>query len=160
MVKIAMTYTVVDLLDKFISIEQAGYELYMKIASETDVTEKIKVLARVFALEEKRHIDVFSNMKDKVKDDSGIVIDFSIYDRASQLISEFIKFTRNLLIKDTRELIEFCLNFEEENLALLVIIQGILIQSQEDEKTTKYKVLTELIKEEQNHIRDISIFKK
>ncbi len=156
----AMGYTVVDLLDKFISIEQAGYELYMKIANEAAVPERVKVIARVFALEENRHVEIYKNLKERVKDDSDIVIDFSVYDRASKLISDIASFTRYFSFKDTSELIYFCLNFEEENLALLIIIQGILIQSKDDEKTTKYKVLTELIQEEQKHVQDVSVFKR
>lgn len=155
----AMGYTVVDLLDKFISIEQAAHELYMKAANEAAVPEKVKTLAKVFAIEENRHIELYKNLKEKVKDDPDIYIDFTIYDRASKMIADFAKFTRNLSVKDTSELIDFFLNFEEENLALLIIIQGILVQSKEDEKTTKYKVLAELIKEEQKHIDDVSVFK-
>ena len=156
----SMTYTVVDLLDKFISIEEAGYGLYMKIASEASVADNIKVLAKVFALEEKRHIEKYKKLKVQVKDDPDIAVDISIYARASKLVFDFTKISRSLIIKDTMELIELCLNFEEENLALLFMIQGILVQSQEDEKTTLYKVLTELIKEEQKHIDNLSIFKK
>jgi rubrerythrin len=156
----AMGYTVVDLLDKFISIEQSGYELYTKVANEADVPEKVRTIAKVFAIEENRHIELYKDLKERVKDDPDISIDFSIYDRASKMISDFAKFTRNFSAKDTNELIDFFLNFEEENLALLIIIQGILVQSKEDEKTTRYKVLAELIKEEQKHIDEVSVFKR
>lgn len=155
-----MGYTVVDLLDKFISIEQAARELYTKVANEADVPEKVKTIAKVFAIEENRHIELYKNLRERVKDDPDIFIDFSIYDRASKLISDFAKFTKSLNAKDTNELIDFFLNFEEENLAMLIIIQGILVQSKEDEETTKYKVLAELIKEEQKHIDQVSVFKK
>ncbi len=156
----AVGYTIVDLLDKFIAIEQAARELYTKVANGDAVPERVKVIARVFAIEENRHIESFKNLKERVKKNSDIVIDFSIYDRASKLISDFAKFTNNLSVKNTSELIDFFLNFEEENLAMLIIIQGILVKSKEDEETTVYKVLTELIKEEKKHIEEVSVFKK
>lgn len=155
-----MAYTVFDLLDKFIMIEEYGYEMYMKIVDSNAVEEKVKTVARVFANEEKRHYNFFNKLKNEVEYKPGIIVDLLIYDKASKLISEFLSYDRSILLKDTRQILEFCLEFEKANLALLLNIQGILVKSQEDQETDSYQVFTQLINEEQKHIREISGFIK
>lgn len=46
-----MAYTTSDLIDKFILIEQSGYEMFMKMAADEGADVRLKTLARVFAIE-------------------------------------------------------------------------------------------------------------
>lgn len=153
-----MAYTVIDLIDKFILIEQGGYEMFIKMASVEGTQERIKTLCRVFANEEKRHGEVYKKLKSEISGEPDLEVDFSIYDKASKFIYEFINSNRPVSDLDTRGMLEFCLSFEKENLALAISIQGILANEKKGIGTKVYDALTEIISEEEKHIKNIEAF--
>lgn len=155
-----MAYTIVDLLDKFILIEQKGYEMFMVIAANEAVEERIKALARIFASEEKRHSEIYKGLKEKMAGEPGIDVDLGIYDRASKLIYEFLNGNRIARTQNAKDILEFCLDFEKENLALIMSIQGILVSGEKSADSKNYRLLEELIGEEQKHIKNIELFLK
>lgn len=148
-------YTVVDLIDKLIQIEKVGYELYMKIAQDLGNEERVKILAKVFSMQEKRHIKIYEDLKKRASEYDDIDIDFNIYDKAAKLIYGFSRLHTEKNISNTKELLRFSLMFEKENLALVLSIRGLFVKTQEDSETKNYKVLSEIIEEEQKHINDI-----
>lgn len=153
-----MAYTIVDLLDKFISIEQAGYKMYTEIAKTDNVENKIKTIAKIFAMEEKKHIEVYKSLKKSMEKEPDIEVDFFIYDKASTLIYQFTKLNKVPDTTSPKRLLEYCLSFEKDNLALLLSIKGILIKSKADEESINYKILSKLISEEQKHVENIKCF--
>ncbi len=153
-----MPYTIVDLLDKFISIEHAGYKMYMEIIKMNNVPEKIKTIARVFAIEEEKHIETYKQIKNKMESEPNIEVDLHIYDKASTLIYQFSKLNKISDLPSSKSLLEFCLEFEKSNLALLLSIRGILIRTTGDEDSVSYKAISELVDEEYKHIKNIEYF--
>lgn len=153
-----MAYTIIDLLDKFILIENTGYEMFMNISKSESLDEKIKMLARIFANEEKKHIEIYKNLKEEIKNENNIDIDFAIYDKASKMAFQFLNNNRIADLKDRKDILELSLNFEKENLALVLSIQGLLVKDQKDANTEKYRALDEIIREEQKHIKNIEAF--
>lgn len=153
-----MAYTIKDLLDKFILIEKNGYDMFINIAKSESSNEKMKTIARVFANEEKRHREMYKNLKEAIINENNIEIDFQIYDKASKLALQFLNNDRITNPQNLKELLIFSLNFEKENLALVLSIQGYLVKEQKDASTEKYKVLDEIIREEQKHIKSIEAF--
>lgn len=155
-----MAYTVIDLLDKFIQIEQTGYEMFTQIADSSGAQEKIKTLARIFAREEKRHMDIYRRLKEKMQKEPGIEVDFSLYDKASTIIFGFFRPGLTGGAEDERQLLETCLNFEKENLALALSVRGVLMNSDKGAESVPYKIMTVIVNEEQKHIKNIEIFLK
>ncbi|HYE10992.1 MAG TPA: hypothetical protein VEF53_12500, partial [Patescibacteria group bacterium] len=120
-----MAYTIIDLIDKFILIEQSGYEMFMKMAADEGAEERVKTLARVFAKEEERHVETYVNLRKEIAAVADIEIDLRIYDRVTKFIYEFINNNKAVSNLDIKGMLEFCLEFEKENLALVISVQGI-----------------------------------
>ncbi len=86
------------------------------------------------------------NIKTLEKED----IDFFIYDKISARIQQF-KFNMNITKMDNvKELINFSIDFEKENLALLIDIQGQLVRKETDTNMLSYNVMGKIINEEKN----------
>lgn len=154
---IRMGYNIVDILDKLIIIEKKGYIIYHAISQMENVEEKIKVVARILADQEARHVQLYKKIKKITEKGDMPAIDFDIYDQASQLISGYTT-PPSVHMVDIQQLIRFALDFEKQNLALVMRIQGLLVRGLGGEESVSYKVLTEIIKEEQKHIQDLEGF--
>lgn len=150
-------YTIIDLLDKLIVIEQKGYKMYKLISHMEDIDENIKVVARILASEEKKHAEEYKKIKEVVEKGEIPPIDFSIYDQASNLISSF-RHPISGHIKDVEQLLHFALDFESQSVSLTLSIQGLLIKGSGDSSSVTYQVLTQIIQEEQKHIENIERF--
>lgn len=155
-----MAYTIIDLIDKFILIEQSGYEMFMKMAAGEDTQERTKTLCRVFANEEKRHIEIYKQLKEDIAGESDIEIDFRIYDKVTKFIYEFINNNKSVGNPDIKGMLEFCLEFEKENLALAMSVQGVFVNEKTGTDSKIYNVLGEIIGEEEKHIKNIEVFLK
>lgn len=153
-----MPYTIVDLLDKFIAIEQTGYKMFMEITYRKDIQDNIKTMARIFANEEKKHIEMYQKLKAKMENEPQTEVDFFIYDKASTVIFQYTKINRNVETENSKRLLEFCLNFEKDNLALLLSIRGIFLKSKADTNSLNYKLISEIIAEEQKHVKNVETF--
>lgn len=155
-----MAYTTTDLIDKFILIEHSGYQMFMKMAADEGADERLKTLARVFANEEKRHAEVYEKLKKEICGELDIEIDFHVYDKVTKFIYEFINSHKNVGSVDLRGMLEFCLEFEKENLALVMSVRGIFVDEKKGSDSMIYDVLTEIIGEEEKHIKNIEGFIK
>ena len=85
------------------------------------------------------------------------MIDFSIYDKISFLISQFNLRIHTADIRSAKELISFSLDFEGEILALFLDIQGRLIKTSADSNSTTYLILSDIIKAKNKLIHDLEI---
>jgi len=117
-------------------------------------------MARVLAREEKRHIQIYGRIKEELKDKENIEIDFQLYDKAYKAFSTFTKRSVDIKMESTKDLLQYALDFERENLSLAITVQGILMRRLGDEKTIAYEVLSELISEENRHVENIEKFIK
>ena len=148
-----MANTILDLLDKFISIEENGCSLFLNLSSQEDIPIKVKTMAKVFAQEEKRHIGLYQKLKGSIET-PDIEIDSSLYQKADRLIYDLKRINNPGEIKSLKELLEFCLNFERENLILVLEIQN-LMKIDNPIESVAYKILTDIAYEEQKHVANI-----
>lgn len=153
-----MAYTIVDILDKFILIEQKGQEIFQQIEANDEFNEKVRLMAKIFSKEEKFHSQLYERFKQEISQQINIEIDFMLYDQASKLIYNFLNDNRVQALNAPKELLSFCLDFEKENLSLVLSIQGILVKKQADMDTEAYKLLTKIIEQEKKHIKNIEMF--
>ena len=153
-------YTIIDLIDKLIAIEKSACQLYMKMAGNLELEEKVRILSKVFSNQENRHIKIYEDLRERASAYNDIEVDFSIYDKAAKLVYEFSRLHTRKNINDVKELLEFSLIFEKENLALLLSIRGLFVKSQQDLDTRNYQILSEIIEEEQKHVKDIEMILK
>ncbi|EJO5347591.1 hypothetical protein NRP93_001678 [Clostridium botulinum] len=147
-----MGYKVIDIIDNLIYIEKKGFRMFKKI-SENCRDTRVSIVAKTIANQENKHTEYYENLKNNIKDSDTEDIDFFIYDKISSRMQQF-KFSMNIPeMNNIKELINFSINFEKENLALLVDIQGQLIRKETDTNMLAYDVIGKIIKEEEKHIQ-------
>jgi len=151
-------YTIIDLLNKLIDIEKKIHVIYKEMVESEAFSQPIKTMARVLAREKKRNVEKYVYINNELKDKEGIDIDFELYDKVSKAILTFSKRSVDVNLTNTNELLKYAVDFEKENLALVLRIQGILVRRIEDEKTIAYMALTELIQERNMYIKNIERF--
>ena len=145
-------YTIIDLIDKLVKIDEEQYNLYLTISENLEVKNSLKIMAEVFFKEEKKHLHIFEELKENSSTFSDIDIDLATYDRSVELIYGFSKIKSEISILNVNELFTSALIFEKENLSLLLIVQGLLVKLYKDVESRNYIILSEIIKEEQKHI--------
>jgi len=148
-------YTIDDLISKLIKIEEEGYQFYLMISEKLEVENKLQIVAKVFSNQEKKHMLIYEELKNNSSSYDNIEIEFTIYNRASQLISEFSKMKSNNSITDVKSLLKFALEFEKENLSLVISIAGLFVKTEKYAQSKSYIILSEIIKEEENHVKMI-----
>lgn len=153
-------YTILDVIDRIIEIEEKSLEFYKMLKKSPNVAQRVKLTAGVFIREETRHIEIYENIKKDVENLDNIQIDFHIYDSVSKLISEFKKSLSYFETNDVKSLLNSALDFEQKNLALVIRIQGLIVTKKEDVENNSYKVLTRIIQEEEKHIELLKTFIK
>ncbi|MFA5524519.1 MAG: hypothetical protein WDA24_09180 [Tissierellales bacterium] len=151
-------YTIVDIMDKLIEIEENLLNFYKQLQMDMKIEERVKLAAGVLAREERRHIITYKGIKKEISNFKDIEIDFDIYDSASKIILEFKRGLIYSEVSDVKKLLSCALDFEHRNIALIIRIQGLLVRSMEDTQTNSYKALTKIIHEEEQHVNMIKIF--
>ncbi|MGO5093770.1 hypothetical protein [Clostridium sp. LCP25S3_F10] len=147
-----MGYTIIDIIDNLIYIEKKGYNMFKEI-SKSCKDSKVSIVAKTIANQENKHIQYYENLKENIETLDKEDIDFFIYDKVSARIQQF-KFNMNITeMTNIKELINFSIDFEKENLALLIDIQGQLIRKETDTNMLTYNVIEKIINEEKKHIQ-------
>lgn len=147
-----MNYTLSDLIQKLIDIEKTALDIYRKIGDRSKSESKvINIIARAIEKEEQKHIEYYENLKNNLSDELNETIDFYLYDRVSKLLFEFKSRIHIPQINNVQDLIKFSLEFEKNNIALLLDIQGRLLEKMDDVNNNMYKVISRIIKEEEKH---------
>lgn len=156
-----MAYTILDLIDKLIMIEQSACNMYKSIAKiNSSEIPKFKAIANILALEEERHAEYYTQIRNEAADFADIELDFDLYDRASEMINEFRKRIKLPAEVDIKGILEFALAFEKQNAALLIDIKGRLFKKSEDSQSTISMALTDLIIEEEKHVKNLMVVLK
>jgi len=156
-----MAYNVADLLKKFIAMKKGAYNLYMGIASNGRVDEKCKTAARVLAREENRYMKLYEDMKNNIINSAkNHDISIDIYDKSAKLFMEFSKRHSSININSVRELLQYAMDYEKDSLAIILSVQGLLVGEYNYVETEGYKILSEIIKEQEKHIKNIETFIK
>lgn len=158
-----MPYTIKDILDKLIEMENGMHKVYLDIADmNNDDFSSLKILCKVMSKEEKKHAEYFEKLKDSIGEEGtlDLTIDIDSYDKISQAIYQFKNNINIPSFEKVNELVGFLINFEKENLALLVNIRGNLIKKSEDAEKESYRILSILINEEANHVKSLAPYYK
>ncbi|PAB58730.1 ferritin family protein [Anaeromicrobium sediminis] len=153
-----MAYTVIDLLDKIILIEEMAKDMYEEMGKKYGEDINIRTIVNVLVREEERHIKYYKDLKKECKDEESI--DFHLYDKASFLFNQFKGNIIAPKISTKEELLNFAIDFERKNVAFLIDIRGRLVTSVNDSEKCMYRVLGKIIEEEQRHVDNIEKFVK
>lgn len=153
-----MAYTMVDLIDKLILIEQKGSNVYRIIAYTGNHVTSLRNAAAVLARDEERHVEYYTELKERLKEYPGLEIGFDLYDLASGLLHTFKRQIAMPDVEDVQALLMFAKNLEEENIALIKNIQGRLVNHRDDVGTMAYKVLGDILAQEETHIKNLESF--
>lgn len=153
-----MGYTIVDIMNKLLGIEESGKSFYLELAAKESRNIKLASVARILAKEEERHIALYLDLLHTPQPVEDMEISFDVYDRAVKLLSEFSRFSKSPKAQDAKELINWALSFERENLALVLSIRGLLVRTAEDTQSHAYNILSEVIREEEKHISNLEQF--
>lgn len=151
-------YKLTDLIDKIIKVEELGAELFIKESEGIKGHENLKVLAKVLAAQERKHIKLYENFKESIlnyEDIEDIDVEVDIYDKASKLVYEFMHFNTYKEIYDVKDLFELGLSFANDTLALIKRVRGLFVSAPSDMETNNYKLLTAIIKQEEKFIIDL-----
>jgi rubrerythrin len=145
-------YTIHDIIEKLIVIEQDAMKLYAGIADKTKNSNiMLSVMAKSLANEESRHIQYYEELKININEEENVQIEFFLYDKVAKLLYEF---RNNMILPELeviQDLIKYALEFEKNNIALLLDIQGRLVINLKDSSKVSYDILSKLIKEEREH---------
>lgn len=147
-----MNYTISDLLEKLINIEENTLEIYNEI--QVNLESKFKafdIIILAIKKEELKHIEYYKKLKKELENNSNEEIDFYLYDRVAKLLFEFKNQNNIPRISIVQDLIRYAFELEKKNIALLIDIQGRLIQKEDDMNKKVYKVINDIITEERGH---------
>lgn len=151
-----MAYTIVDLLDKIISIEEMAKKMYVDLSDKYKNDISTKTILNILVREEERHISYYKEIKKEcVKPEP---IDFHLYDKASFLFNQFKGNIIAPKLENHEELLKFAVDFEKKNVAFLIDIRGRLVTNVEDIDKPMYKILDKVIEEEKKHVENLEQF--
>lgn len=147
-----MAYTIFDLIEKLIDIEKDALEIYKKIEKKSkNKSQVISIVARAIEKEEQKHIKYYEKLKSDLNEELNESIDFYLYDRVAKLLFEFRSRIQLPEIDNVQDLIKYSLEFEKNNIGLLLDIQGRLLEKIDDVNNNVYKVISTIIEEEKKH---------
>ncbi|ALB46828.1 MULTISPECIES: hypothetical protein [Clostridium] len=148
-----MNYTIYDLIERLIDIENNALEVYKKI--EENAKEKnsknIEIITRVIRKEEIKHIKYYERLKEKFNYELNDTIDFYLYDKVVKLLYEFKSQIRIPHVDNVQDLIKYSLEFEKNSISLLLDIRGRLLGNLNDVNNNVYKIISNIIEEERRH---------
>lgn len=147
-----MNYTSSDLIDKLINIEHIALEIYIKIEEKYRAeSQLIGIVVRAIEKQEEKHIEYYENLKNDLEGRVKDSIDFHLYDKVSNLLFEFKNQMQLPELDNVQDLVGFALKFEKNNIALLLDVQGRLLEKMDDVNNIIYNVISKIISEEEEH---------
>lgn len=154
-----MAYNTIDLINKIIFVAKKRKEMYKNISLEGSKTFKVSLVANILTKDVEKTIEYYEQLKIEFENDID-EIDFFVYDKIAFLVNVFQRRFINPDVKDIESLLEFSMDFEKQIVALFIDMQGRLLQKEEDSEMKAYKILSDIIKRKQKHIRNIQKFIK
>ncbi|MCT4509673.1 MAG: hypothetical protein N4A48_13125 [Tepidibacter sp.] len=156
-----MAYNNIDLIDKMIYIEQKRKEIYIQIANENFQNKLISIIVKTLLKNLDRNLTYYTKEKEYIEQENlSEVINFLLYDKILFLINKFKKRLAKPDITNVKSLLKFSISWENQVYALLIDIQGRVIEKEEDIGTNTYILLTKLIKEKEEYIKSLEAFAK
>ena len=160
-----MGYNIIDIVNKCIIIEENKRKIFKKIINEDSLnlikSELIRlrliVLVKTFLKDIDRVIDYYEELKNRINISSIEEIDFRTYDKIAFLMNEYDNKIKYMDLDEIspKEYVDIKLDLTKDKYALLIDIQGRLYNNTNDNKSSTYEVLTNLINHTDNHIKVI-----
>ncbi|SUY46933.1 Uncharacterised protein [Clostridium putrefaciens] len=149
-------YTVVDIIDNLSEIEKMYINFFHEVSDSDSKISSFKLVANALGKTKQNHMNFYYNLRNKMKGEEFIEVDMHDYDKISKSISEFkysfkfsFKFKCNI---DVIELIKISLSIEKDNIALLLIIRGILVKDKNYKYKKIYECLSYIIEDKNKYI--------
>jgi len=148
-----------EVVELGIQIERNGLDFYSTLAKQTK-NESARGLFQYLANEEEKHIKAFQGILDKNEKYEPQGLDADDYFAYMNALAEEYVFTKEnkgkeiaKKIKSDKEAVDIGIGFEKDS---IIFYEGIKKVVPEFD----YKILDELIMQEQNHLRQLSDLKK
>ena len=115
------------------------------------------MLVKTFLKDIDRVIDYYEELKNRINISSIEEIDFRTYDKIAFLMNEYDNKMKYMDLDEIspKEYVDITLDLTKDKYALLIDIQGRLYNNTNDNKSSTYEVLTNLINHTDNHIKVI-----
>jgi rubrerythrin len=149
-------FSIREVIEQAVQTERLGYDFYTAAAKRFRENEKLVKLFDILAGQELRHEKVFSQLKEKIKDENP-----EDWEEASRYLraiveSEFFLGRNKSLtsiedLKSVEDAVQHALGFEKETLLYYYSLKDVVKEKE---------ILNEIIEEEKSHIRWLSEFKK
>lgn len=160
-----MGYNIIDIVNKCIIIEENKRKIFKKIINEDSlnliksklIRLRLIVLVKTFLKDIDRVIDYYEELKNRINISSIEEIDFRTYDKIAFLMNEYDNKIKYMDLDEIspKEYVDITLDLTKDKYALLIDIQGRLYNNTNDNKSSTYEVLTNLINHTDNHIKVI-----
>jgi rubrerythrin len=151
-----VAYTVGDIIEKLILIEETGMNVYSIIAEKyKDTNPSISIISKTLGKEEKKHIDYYESIRCDVEKYKHEEIEFYLYDKAAKLLYEYKQRVQVPELRNVKELLDYAVEFERNNVSLLLDIQGRLVQAPQDIVKFSYEIISRMIEEEKSHEKQL-----
>ena len=149
-------FSIREVIEQAVQTERLGYDFYTAAAKRFRENEKLVKLFDILAGQELRHERVFSQLKEKIKDEN-----LEGWEEASQYLraiveSEFFLGRNKSLtsienLKSVEDAVRHALGFERETLLYYFSLKDVVKEK---------KMVNEIIEEEKSHIIWLSEFNK
>lgn len=151
-----MGYNIIDIIDKLMMIKKKTREIYLNISEMNEEDKAFSLVAIALMKIQEKHIVYYKELKKNIGKDVE-KIDFWIYDKISFLIDEYKNRVDILEVnpKNMKEILNLALDFEKKNSALIIDIQGRLVNKEVDVQSKTYSVLSEMIQKEEKYLNDL-----
>lgn len=151
-------YTGLDLMEKLVLRAKWRKQIWANLKKqEKDVGKKI--LFKMLRDKTNRDITYYEQLTVQMKTQEAEIIDFFIYDKVASLMNQYKARIESIpQLKTKNEIVSFAIELEEGMIALLLDIQGRLVQKSEAEDTRIYKLLLEMIDQKSKYVDDLKRF--
>ena len=150
-----MGYTIIDILDKAILIQNRQIDIFTDIINENNNINIVKVLSKILINKSRKTINYYENLKNSAVSLNIEEIDIMTYDKISFLINEFNTRIYVTSISNAKEYLKFTCNLLKDVYSLFIDIQGRLINNSYPKSGITYNILSEIILDLNQQIKDV-----
>lgn len=151
-----MGYTVIDILNKAILIQNKEIEIFKSIAHENNNIKVIKLLSKILIDKTNKIINYFTELEDNISKKNHIEeLDIMTYDKISFLINEFNNRIYLPSITCPKEYLLFTRDLTKDMYSLFIDIQGRLVNNSCSNSQFTYSILSEIILCINEYIKDL-----
>ena len=150
-----MSYSIIDIVDKAIKIEEKRIFLINELINENENLPTINLLGKVFEKESRKMIDYYRSIELELNDSDVEEIDFRTYDKISFLINEFFNKMFIPIVENPKEYMNYALELAGDELALFIEIQGRLVNNDNKSSGITYNILSSIILKLEQQVNNI-----